>query len=263
MMTRNPLAIAALVAGIGLAIGPVGTVAAQDAGSLRDLVGARAAGGTDEVVSRGFTYIDGRQGYGESQQAFYWNSRSKSCVRVNTANGRIESITNATPGECNQSASSSKSDRQAAAAIIGAAAIAAALAHKSGAHADASNHAGQWDIGYNDGLHGVPYHNSARADAYAQGYDAGTQQRNRNTSYHSGRGGYAQAARYKDLVGEDSIRAIDRMTERGFRSVNTFSNDNEQYDIYYNRSTGQCVQLSSSNGRVFSTNDLGSDPKCR
>jgi hypothetical protein len=265
MKTRTPLFVAALVAGIGLAVGPYGTAAAQNANSLRDLVGARASAGIDEVVSRGFTFIDGRQGYGESQQDFYWNRSSNACVRVNTADGLIESITNATPEECNQhgSSGSSKGDRRAAAAIVGAAAIAAALAHKNNHHTDANNHGAQWDIGYNDGLHGVPYHNGARSDAYAQGYDAGTQQRSRNTSYHTGRGGYAQAARYKDLVGEDSIRAFDRMTERGFRSVNTFSSGDEQYDIYYNGGTGQCVQLNSSKGRVFSTNDLGSDPKCR
>jgi hypothetical protein len=262
--TAIPLAIAALLAGIGLAIGPVNAAAAQDASSLRDLVGARAAAGTDEVVSRGFVYIDGRPGYGESQQAFYWNRNSKSCVRVSTANGRIESITSATPGECNQSAgSSSDRDAVAAAAVLGAAAIAAALAHENNQHANASNHGAQWDIGYNDGLHGVPYHNGARSDAYAQGYDAGVQQRDRNTSYHTGRGGYAQAARFKDLEGEDSIRAIDRMTERGFTNVDDLESGNAQYAIFYNRSTRQCVQLSIADGRVVSADDIQTHPKCR
>jgi hypothetical protein len=264
MTLRNPLAIASLIAGIGLAIGPVGTAAAQDASSLRDLVGARAAAGTDEVVSRGFVYIDGRQGYGESQQAYYWNRNSKSCVRVVTANGLIESITGATPQECNQSAGSS-SDRNAAAAaaVIGAAAIAAAVAHQNNQHTNAKNHGAQWDIGYNDGLHGVPYHNVARSDAYAQGYDAGTQQRDRNTSYHTGRGGYAQAARFGDLEGEDSIRAIDRMSERGFVNVDDLESGNTQYGIFYNRNTGQCVQLAMAGGRVVSADDIQSHPKCR
>jgi hypothetical protein len=264
MKARNPSAIPTLVAGIALAIGPIGPASAQDASSLRDLVGARASSGTDEVVSRGFVYIDGRQGYGESQQAFYWNPNSKSCVRVNTTNGRIESITGATPGECNQSAGSS-SDRDAAvaAAVIGAAAIAAALAHKNNQHTNASNHGAQWDIGYNDGLHGVPYHNGARSDAYAQGYDSGVQQRDRNTSYQTGRGGYAQVARFNDLEGEDSIRAIDRMTERGFTNVDDLESGNAQYGIFYNRSTRQCVQLSIANGRVVSADDIQTHPKCR
>ncbi|WP_271680098.1 hypothetical protein [Thermomonas mangrovi] len=262
MNTRNLLRTAALVAGIGLAVGP-GTAIAQNARNLGDLVGARAAGGQTELEVRGFTFINERETYGDSVEAYYWNRGSKTCVRVETYDGHFRSITDASASDCNQRASSSNRDRNTAAAIIGAAAIAAALAHKNNQHTNAGNNGAQWDIGYNDGLHGVPYHNVARSDAYATGYDAGVQQRSRNTSYHSGRGGYSSAPNFRNVVGQGFARGIDMMSEMGFRDVDTISSGDTTYGIYYHPASRTCVQLTMANGQVLSADDIKTHPKCR
>ncbi|HQW59023.1 MAG TPA: hypothetical protein PLU13_02360 [Thermomonas sp.] len=263
MKSRLSLAIATLAAGIGLAIGPVNVALAQNASQLGDLVGARAAGGESDLEARGYTFIQGGDAYGNAKQAYYWNGRNKACVRVETYDGRFRSITNADAAQCNQRSSKGSDDGKAAMAILGLAAIAAAAAHQDNQHSNASNNSAQWDIGYNDGLHGVPYHNVARSDGYSGGYDAGVRQRNQNTSYHSGRGGYAQAARFKDLQGTDATRAIDAMTERGFANVDTISETNTIYGIFYNRSTRQCIQLTMANSRVVSADDIQTHPNCR
>jgi hypothetical protein len=193
MTSRSKTSIATLVASIGLAIGMVGTAAAQNSSQLSDLVGSRAAGAESDLESRGYTFITGAPAYGGAKAAFWWNSRAKNCVRVETFDGRFRSITEATNPQCNQrNASSSNQERNTAAAVIGAAAIAAAIAHKNNAHDNKSNTSGQYDLGYNDGLHNAPYYNPSRSEAYSSGYEQGVAQRGRNISYHGNTGGYGR-----------------------------------------------------------------------
>jgi hypothetical protein len=151
---------------------------------------------------------------------------------------------------------------------VGALLVAALASHKSSHHdnnqhlSDAQAEA-QYERGYNDGLHNVAYHNPDRLDAYSSGYTAGVDQRDRNTSSHSGRGGYVAHVSLNDLTGSDSIRAIDTITGRGFTNVDAFTSGNTQYGIYYNRSTRQCVQATYADGRVYDIRDIDTHPKCR
>lgn len=191
MTSRITLAIATLATGIGLSIGPANLALAQ-ANQLGDLIGARAAGGESDLESRGYTFITGSTAYGGAKAGFWWNPDNKACVRVETFDGKFRSITNATGANCNQHASSNDQERNTAAAVIGAVAIAAALAHKNNAHDNKADTDGQHDLGYNDGLHNAPYYNPSRSDAYASGYEQGVEQRNRNISYHSNTGGYGR-----------------------------------------------------------------------
>jgi hypothetical protein len=190
MTARTILTLATLAAGIGLAIGPANVAHAQNSNQLRDLVGARAAGGESELESRGYTFITGATAYGGGKAGFWWNPDNKACVRVETYDGKFRSITDATGANCNQHSSGSNTERNTAAALIGAAAIAAALAHKNNAHDNKADTGGQYDLGYNDGLHNAPYYNPGRSDAYSSGYQEGVAQRGRNISYHSNTGGY-------------------------------------------------------------------------
>jgi len=200
MKTGTALTIATLVTSIGLALGPASTALAQQANKLSDLVGARAAGGETDLESRGYTFIAASTAYGGAKAGFWWNSSNRSCVRVETFDGKFRSITDATPEQCNQHASSNNQERNTAAALVGIAAIAAALASKNNAHDNPSDKSGQHDLGYNDGLHNAPYYNPSRSDAYSSGYEQGVAQRSRNTSYHSGTGGYTKTARVNEVV---------------------------------------------------------------
>lgn len=192
MAYRTKIALAALVAGIGLALGPTGPALAQNSKPLSDLIDARAAGGESELESRGYTFIAAAPAYGGAKAGFWWSSQSRNCVRVETFDGRFRSITNATGAQCNQHSTGSNQERNTAAAVIGIAALAAAAAHKNNAHDNKADTGGQFDLGYNDGLHNAPYYNPSRSEAYASGYEQGVDQRNRNISYHSNTGGYNQ-----------------------------------------------------------------------
>lgn len=192
MTSRTTLTLATLVTGIGLTLGFASVALAQNSSQLSDLVGARAAGGESELESRGYTFITGATAYGGSKAGFWWNADSRACVRVETFDGKFRSIVNATGADCNQHATSSNHERNTAAAVIGAAAIAAAIAHRNNAHDNKADTGGQYDLGYNDGLHNAPYYNPGRSDAYSSGYEQGVAQRGRNTSYHSNTGGYGR-----------------------------------------------------------------------
>ena len=65
-----------------------------------------------------------------------------------------------------------------------------------------------------------------------------------------------------DLKGMDAITAIDVMTSRGFKSVNSITSGETLYGVYYNPSTKQCTQLTNADDRVYAVNDIKTHPKC-
>lgn len=75
--------------------------------------------------------------------------------------------------------------------------------------------------------------------------------------------GYSAAPQFKDLAGMDSIKAIDRMSERGFRDVDSIQSGDTQYGIFYHPASRLCVQLTMAKGRVVSADDIQTHPKCR
>lgn len=192
--------ITTIVISLGLALSPASTALAKQASQLSDLVGARAAGGETELESRDYTFIAASTAYGGAKAGYWWNGSAKSCVRVETFDGKFRAITDATAEQCNQHATNGNQERNTAAALVGVAAIAAALASKNNAHGNPSDKSGQHDLGYNDGLHDAPYYNPSRSDAYSSGYEQGVAQRSRNISYHGGTGGYTPAARVNEVV---------------------------------------------------------------
>lgn len=71
------------------------------------------------------------------------------------------------------------------------------------------------------------------------------------------------APHYKDLTGSNSISAIDTMSERGFRDVDSFTSGNTQYGIFYHPASRLCVQLTMADNRVVAADDIKTHPKCR
>ena len=65
-----------------------------------------------------------------------------------------------------------------------------------------------------------------------------------------------------DLKGMDAITAIDVMTARGFKGVDTITSGETLYGIYYNPSTKQCIQLTNADDKVYAVNDIKTHPKC-
>ena len=71
------------------------------------------------------------------------------------------------------------------------------------------------------------------------------------------------APHYKDLVGKNSISAIDIMSNRGFKDVDYLESGNTQYGIFYNPGSRLCVQLTMADSKVISADDIQSHRKCR
>lgn len=241
---------------------------ARPASQMRDLVGARAGQAEGQLEARGFTNIGGHKGK-TYVHSYWWNASDKNCIDVRTADGRYAAIVDTPNSDCNQKDRGGSSGAAVAGVAVGALLIAAlASSHKSSHHDDGKHLSDQvaeqeYDRGYRDGLHNVAYHNYNKNDAYSSGYEAGVDQRGRETEHHSGRRGYGGHTSVADLQGTSSIRAFDVMTERGFRSVDSFSSGNTQYGIYWKGSTGQCVQLTNADGQVYDARDIGTHPKCR
>ena len=66
-----------------------------------------------------------------------------------------------------------------------------------------------------------------------------------------------------DLMGKSGVNVFDIMQARGFAGVDTMDGGNDLIAIYYNRSTKQCVQVITSEGKVVAVSDIGTHPKCR
>jgi hypothetical protein len=84
-----------------------------------------------------------------------------------------------------------------------------------------------------------------------------------SASHGSSSHGNSTAPQFKDLTGMDSIKAIDKMSERGFRDVDSLQSGDTQYGIFYHPSSRLCVQLTMAKGRVVSADDIQTHPKCR
>jgi hypothetical protein len=60
---------------------------------VADLVGAKAAGVESDLKSRGFRNVDGFQSGSNGKGTIWWNSRTRQCMQMITADGRADSIT--------------------------------------------------------------------------------------------------------------------------------------------------------------------------
>ncbi|WP_246448861.1 hypothetical protein [Sphingomonas sabuli] len=58
---------------------------------FKDLQGARAAGGTEELGRRGFRQVDNFTS-GDARYGIYWQPATRQCLQVIVANGRLEDI---------------------------------------------------------------------------------------------------------------------------------------------------------------------------
>ena len=73
----------------------------------------------------------------------------------------------------------------------------------------------------------------------------------------------AAAPQYKDLVGKSSFGALDTMTARGFKNVDTLDSGNTQYGIFFHPASHTCVQLTMADAKVLSADNIHTHPKCK
>lgn len=92
--TRFALALAA-----GAVLGTSGLAAQEPVAPLRDLVGAKGAGGENEMLNRGYKLAGGSKA-GDSSFTYWREPMSNRCVAVRTTDGRYASITYTKDADC-------------------------------------------------------------------------------------------------------------------------------------------------------------------
>jgi hypothetical protein len=246
----------ALLAAIALVL-PTVPARADTPGSVRDLVGARAAGGESSLESRGFHYVTGST-KNNRKFNYYWNGSSKQCLRVVTYDGRFETITLTGNSDCNQRGNDG--DKAAAiaigaAAILGIAALASKSHHRDDKYQDERSTA-EFERGYRDGLYNHAYHNYGRSDAYSHGFEEGVRERSQESNYRPGNhhnyGGYSGYANVNDLEGRRREDAVSEINRRGFAMRDNKKTDDGRYMTFWRAQSNQCVILHSQNGYVIS-----------
>ncbi|MFY7744408.1 MAG: hypothetical protein ACOVQY_03230 [Erythrobacter sp.] len=230
---------------------------AQTPGSVRDLVGAKAAGGESDLEYRGFHYVTGST-KNNRKFNYYWNGNTKECVKVVTYDGRFETITSTSASDCNQRGGSG--DKAAAiavgaAAILGIAALASKSHHRDDKYQDERSTA-EFERGYRDGLYNHAYHNYGRSDAYSHGFEEGVRERGHESSYrpgnHNSYGGYSGYANVNDLEGRARDNAVNQLNSRGFVLRDSKRVEDGRYMTFWRSQSNQCVIVHSQNGYVVS-----------
>ncbi len=229
---------------------------AQAPGSVRDLVGSRAAGGEDQLEYRGFSRISGHV-EDDSKINYWWNGNTKECVKVVTYNGNFQSLNKTTNADCNQKGGNG--DKTAAIAVgavalLGIAALASKSHHRGDREYDERGTA-EFERGHRDGLYNQPYHNYSRSDAYSTGFESGVRERSSQTGYRGGNsygGGYSAFAEFNDLQGQARNYATGQLSSRGFTQIDNKKTDTGRYMTYWRAASRQCLILNSQNGYVVS-----------
>ena len=72
------------------------------ANDLQDLVGAKGSSAEIDMENRGYIHIKTSKSYSDIYSN-WWNPRNKKCVSTHISNGRIQSIVNSQPYDCNKS----------------------------------------------------------------------------------------------------------------------------------------------------------------
>ena len=113
-----------------------------------------------------------------------------------------------------------------------------------------------YERGHKDGLYNMSYNNiygSNHKNDYSSGYESGVGQRNNNTSYHSGHGGYQNHVNVSDLDNMNASSAYNELKSRGFRQEGEFVGSGDKhrlFKIWYNSNTKQCVKTADKNGKI-------------
>lgn len=74
--------------------------------------------------------------------------------------------------------------------------------------------------------------------------------------------GHDKPVDVSDLHGKDGIWADDELRGRGFTNVDTMTSGDTIYGIWYNGATGQCLQETIADSRVYDIRDIQTHPKC-
>mgnify|MGYP000945709797 FL=1 len=210
MIKPTPIFMAAVL----LAGAPV---LARPPADVADLVGAKGAGGEQELGSRGYSFIKSAASSG-GNYAYWWNPRMGLCIRVLTADGRYQQIATATPADCDQRAANTNKHSDPEAAAL-------------------------YDRGYQDAIDGRRIQNNG--EEYVAGYNSGVTERDsRNTSNRGNSGGSYGRISNSELEAMRGRSTGEAFAELGRRGFEPAKNPNNTLATFWNAANEQCISVS-------------------
>jgi hypothetical protein len=122
----------------------------------------------------------------------------------------------------------------------------------------------EYNRGYSDCLAGRYDEGAAQySRSYRQGCRAAEEEGGSDRRSHHWRPERGPTIGVPNVRGMDPVQALGAMASRGYRNVGTSVAGGAIAGIYFNPQTGECVQLTSVNGRVVDARDIGTEPRCR
>lgn len=242
-----------------LACGPV--MAGPAPGNLDDLNYQSAEWANEQMGFRGYTLMhnDWRN---NRNWGYWWQQSSRTCIRMQDDGRKVMSVETTIAMDCNQKETADKNSGVSTGAkvALGAAALVgiALLASKSHQRDEKNNgqdekSTAEYERGYRDGLHHERFHNYQNTSAYSDGYNAGQQKRDQETSYRSNSGYHSGNQSYvslDDLVGGRASNADSDLRSRGFTDKGGYQQDGKTFTTWWNGNTRQCVQAVTKEGRI-------------
>lgn len=99
--------------------------------------------------------------------------------------------------------------------------------------------------------------------SYRQGCRAAQEEQGSDERPHHWRPERGPTIGIPNVRGMEPVQALGAMASRGYRNVGTAVAGGAIAGFYFNPQTGECVQLTSVNGRVVDARDIGTDRRCR
>jgi hypothetical protein len=122
----------------------------------------------------------------------------------------------------------------------------------------------EYTRGYNDCLAGRYDEGAAQySHSYRQGCRAAQEEQGSDERPRHWRPERGATVGVPNVRGMEPVQALGAMASRGYRNVGTAVAGGAIVGFYFNPQTGECVQLTSVNGRVVDARDIGTDRRCR
>lgn len=238
---------------------------------LKDLVGARAAGGETQLKSRGYEFVNTTEGT-DQKWSNWWNSRKKACVTVSTVEGRYDSIVSTLPADCKKgtdsSGDSSGSETPSDVSdLVGSKAAGGETQLKSRGYRFVKTEKGD-DRSYSNW-----WHNSRKVCLNVVTMDGRYDTITKTLPADCNRGGNgggggglvvgSNPVNTYDLIGSSAASGETAMTNRGFRNVQTYKVRMNSVSIWWRWESEQCLQIVTTDGKYKSIVPLQSHALCK
>lgn len=261
-MLKKLLSITVLALSLGASV-----IAQDTPRDVKDLVGARAAGGETSLKSRGYVFIKTTKSDDRSYSN-WWKASSKTCLTVATFNGRYDSIVSGPAEDCKtETGNSGNTTGDGApddvADLVGARAAGGETDLKSRGYrfiktskSDDRSYSNWWNASSKTCLTVATF--NGRFDTIVSGPAVDC----KASSGGGASSGSSAQIDLSDLVGARAAGADTEMQSRGFRNTRSAKSGSASLTYWFNADNRQCAMITVRNGKVSSVSK-STDRSCK